>query len=221
MPRIRKLAGLSVLLLLAVISADASTLTGRVRIIGRKSGAAAVQIIVYAERLDGGSQVQPDEYRIVQRDKAFSPRVLAVPVGSTITFPNEDPISHNVFSLTRPPFDLGLYRAGAAKSRVFGRTGTFWIFCNIHPQMAAAVLVVRTSHIAEADAAGNFRLDLPGGRYLVTAWSERSRPFSAEITVGAASETIDLMLDETKYIDVPHKNKFGSDYPRAAYENKD
>ncbi len=217
----RKLAGSFVLVLLAVISADASTLTGRVRVAGRKAGAAAVRIIVYAERLGGGGQVQPDDFKIAQRDKTFSPRVLAIPVGSTIHFPNEDPISHNVFSLSRPPFDLGLYRAGESKSRVFGRPGTFWIFCNIHPQMAAAVLVVPTSYIAEADAAGDFRLELPAGRYTVTAWSERSRISSGEITVGATSETVDLTLDESRHVDIPHKNKYGNDYPKAAYENKD
>ena len=89
-------------------------LTGRVRANGR-AGDAKISTIVYAEAIDGKTTAQPGQFSIAQKNKAFLPHVLAVPVGSTVSFPNEDLIFHNVFTLSRPnPFDLGLYRSGAA-----------------------------------------------------------------------------------------------------------
>jgi len=207
----RKVAGLILMSLVLTLPVPAAPVTGRVQIKGR-SARSSVTTIVYAESLDGG-RVQPGQFDLVQRDKAFLPRVLAVPVGSTVNFPNEDLIFHNVFSLSRPaPFDLGLYRAGTSKSRIFSAPATYRVFCNIHPQMAATIVVAPTSYITETDANGNYRLDLPPGRYRITAWSERSEPASVEITVG--STIPDAVLDESRFIEIHHKNKFGLDYPK-------
>ncbi len=193
-------------------AAGAATLTGHVRFVGRPAGAAATTI-VYAESLDGG-RVQPGKFMLTQKSKSFVPHVLAVPVGSTVSFPNQDAILHNVFSLSRPnPFDLGLYRDGASKDRVFTTPAIYSVFCNIHPQMSATILVVPTSHIAEADAMGNYRLDLPTGRYRITAWSERAQPATIEVVVGAGSQTApEVMLDESHFVESTHKNKYGQDY---------
>jgi plastocyanin len=194
------------------LSSEAATLTGRVQFIGRAPGV-TVSTIVYAEALDG-SHAQPGKFKMEQKNKAFVPHVLAVPVGSTVTFPNEDLIFHNAFSLSRPgPFDFGLYRDGESRSRTFTAPATYRIYCNIHPQMSAILLVLPTSHITEADATGNYRLDLPPGRYRLTAWSERADPASVEVTVSSGSQT-DLMLDESRFIESQHKNKFGQDYPK-------
>ena len=190
--------------------------TGRVRVVGRPASV-AVQTIVYAESLDGKTPVQPGHFALTQKNKAFVPHVLAVPAGSTVSFPNDDLIFHNVFSLSRPaPFDLGLYRNGEAKTRTFTAAATYRVFCNIHPQMAAVILVLPTSHIIEADAGGSYRLDLSPGKYRITAWSERGEtPASAEFTVGVGLSTVpDLQLDESKFVDAGHKNKFGQDYPK-------
>src|SRR5262245_27388357 len=164
--------------------ADAGSVTGHIRFAGRKPGV-HVPVVVFAEPLDG-RRAQPGRFKMTQKDKTFLPRVLAVPVGSTVSFPNNDSIFHNVFSLSRPnPFDLGLYRDGESKERTFTTAATYRVFCNIHPQMSATILVVPTSYIAEADINGNYRLDLPAGRYRITIWSERSsKPVTAEVTVG-------------------------------------
>ena len=148
------------------------------------------------------------------------PRLLAVPVGSTVEFPNEDTLFHNLFSLSRPsPFDLGLYRAGASKSRVFAEPATYRVFCNIHPQMTAVILVLPTSFIAEVDASGAYRLDLPAGRYRVTAWSERAQPATVEIAASSSAVAVpDLALDESQFVELPHKNKFGQDYSKGGYD---
>jgi hypothetical protein len=147
--------------------------------------------------------------------------VLAIPVGSTVEFPNQDPIFHNVFSLSPPaPFDLGLYRAGASQKRVFARAGTYRVFCNIHPQMTASIFVVPTPYVTTAGADGRYTLDLPPGRYRITAHSDRSTPVAIEITVAAgASVAPGLVLDESRYVALPHKNKFGRDYAASAYED--
>lgn len=199
---------------------EAASITGHIRFIGRPPGVAA-STIVYAEALDG-SHIQPGQFKIEQKNKTFVPHVLAVPAGSTIAFPNDDLIFHNVFSLSRPnPFDLGLYRSGTSQNRTFPTPAVYHVFCNIHPQMSAVIVVVPTSHITEADNDGNYHLDLPPGRYRVTAWSERAESSSVEIVAGnSPASAPDLSLDESKFVETSHKNKFGQDYPKSAYDPK-
>src|SRR5262245_54881812 len=202
---------------------EASSVSGRIQA-ARRVGGTTGQIIVYAEPLDG-RRVQPGRFKITQKNKTFAPRVLAVPIGSTVSFPNDDLIFHNVFSLSRPnPFDLGLYRDGESKDRTFTTAAVYRVFCNIHPQMSATILVVPTSYITATDLTGNYRLDIPAGRYRITAWGERSnQPSSMEVTIGADAQSlsdIDISLDESQSADAAHKNKFGQDYPKSAYDPK-
>jgi plastocyanin len=215
-------------LLLGAVPLLAIPVTGRIRVTGR-TATATVTTIVYAEPLDGNvgnvgnvgsARPQPATFTLLQSKKSFQPRVLAIPTGSTVRFPNQDSVFHNVFSLNKPePFDLGLYRAGASKSQTFTAPGVYRVFCDIHPQMAAVILVA--SYIAEVDASGAYRLDLPAGRYRITAWSERSEPASAEVTVSAGSTSLpDLTLDESKATTSAHAGKFGQAYPKAAYDGK-
>ncbi len=207
-------------LVMAALPAGAHEVTGKVRVAGRADN--SVKTIVYAEALGGQAAAKATRVRLAQKDKSFTPRVVAAPAGSTVDFPNEDPIFHNVFSLSQPaPFDLGLYRAGASKSRAFPQPAVYRVFCNIHPEMTAVLLVVPTDHITEAAADGSFKLDLPAGRWRITAWSERGQPASAEVTVGTGpGAALELALDETKFVELPHKNKFGQDYSKAAYSPK-
>lgn len=202
--------------LLVARSMFAAPLTGHVRVTGRPQGT-NVTTVVYAESLDERTHIQPGEFVMSQKNKTFVPHVLAVPAGSTVRFPNQDLIFHNVFTLSRPnPFDLGLYRNGDSKDRTFSTPALYRVFCNIHPQMAAVILVLPTSHIAEADASGNYRLDLPPGRYRISGWSERAQETAnIEVTVGSTTVVAsDLVLDESKFVDAGHKNKFGQDYPK-------
>ena len=215
-----KIAGILLTIIFCCLRAEAASIAGRVRFVGRPPGVAA-QTIIYAEPLEGG-HVQPGQFKMMQKNKMFVPHVLAVPAGSTIAFPNEDLIFHNVFSQSRPnPFDLGLYRAGSSQDRTFKTPAVYRVFCNIHPQMSAIILVVAASHITEADSAGNYHLDLPAGRYRVTAWSEHAEAVSMELTVGSSTASIpDLTLNESNVVETPHKNKFGQDYPKSAYDPK-
>jgi len=216
---VRQAIGLIAAIGLMPSLATAGPVSGIVRTVSR-GGVAPATAIVYAEPLDSAAPRTATRVTLVQKNKAFQPHILAVPVHSTVSFPNDDDIFHNVFSLSAPqPFDLGLYRSGDTRTRTFTRPGTYRIFCNIHPEMTALVIVVPTPHITTVGADGRFAFDLPPGRYRLTALSERAGPVSVEVTsaVGAASAP-ELTLDESAWTAVQHKNKFGQDYPAAAYK---
>jgi plastocyanin len=193
-------------------------LTGRV-VIRATPGAAPAQAVVYAEPLDGTAPIRRASVSIAQKNKTFVPRVLGVPMNSTVAFPNADQIFHNVFSLSAPePFDLGLYRAGSSKSRTFSRPAVYHVFCNIHPQMAAFIVVAPSPWVTTAGSDGAWRLDVPPGRYRVTALSERSQPVSIEVRVAAGAPDAVLTLDESLFAPTQHLNKFGQPYPKEAYK---
>jgi plastocyanin len=125
---------------------------------------------------------QPDTRRVVldQRNLSFSPRVLAIRVGTTVDFPNNDRVFHNVFSFRDGKrFDLGLYPVGALRRVLFDQPGLSRIFCNIHPNMAAYVMTVNSPYFARADESGTFTIAaVPAGTYTYHAW----RPGAAELT---------------------------------------
>jgi plastocyanin len=204
---------------LSPAGAAGGPVTGNIKTLTRP-GTSSAPVVVYAEPLDSAPSRRPANVALTQKDKTFRPRVLAVPIGSTVEFPNQDTVFHNVFSLSGPqPFDLGLYRAGASRSRMFAQPGEYRVFCNIHPQMTALILVVATPYVAHAGPDGRFVVDLPPGRYKLTAMSERASPVSVEIVAAAGATTApDLTLDESAWIDAKHKNKFGQEYPAAAYK---
>lgn len=214
----RTIQALMILTLAAGWPAHAAEVSGRIVVKGRPRSA-QVTTVVYLELLDGRTPVHPGRYTLMQKDKSFVPGVLAVPAGSTVDFPNEDPIFHNVFSLSPPlPFDLGLYRSGASKSRVFPQPATYRVFCNIHSQMTAVILVLPTSYITQANSAGGYKIQVPPGKYRLTVWSARSQPASADVTVGAGGLSApDITLDESHYVAEPHLNKYGKPYSTETY----
>jgi plastocyanin len=202
-----------------VVPLHAGAVSGVVRAVTKAGGAGALAV-VYAEPLDSAAPRAPRRVTLTQKNKTFQPRVLAVPIGSTVDFPNNDGLYHNVFSLSAPqPFDLGLYRAGESRSRTFTAPGVYRVFCNIHPQMSAVVVVAPTAYATVAATDGSYMLDLPPGRYRVTAMSERAAPVTVEVTSTlGASNAPELTLDESQWAATQHKNKFGKDYPAAAYK---
>jgi plastocyanin len=205
--------------LTAASAAFAEQLSGRVEWKTRGTAKPA-QAVVYAEPLDRAAAPAPGKAAIQHKNKTFLPHVIAVPAGSTITFPNDDPIFHNAFSLSPPqPFDMGLYRTGASKQQVFGKPGVYHVFCNIHPQMAAFLVVAPTPYVTVAGQDGAWRLDVPAGKYRVTALSERAAPVTVEVSVaGTAATTSGLVLDESAFVSTEHVNKFGKPYPKDAYK---
>jgi plastocyanin len=200
--------------------AGRADLTGTVRLSlpgGATSPAAdAVVWVPGALRPAARSSAQPPA--VASRGKRFDPHVLVITRGSTVSFPNVDPIFHNAFSRTPgSEFDLGLYRRGAARAFTFRSAGLVHVYCNIHAEMAAYVLVLDPEDaFAVADAAGAFRLpDLPAGRQVVRLWSEKGGEKELTVDLGAGAAPLDVVLDASSYRPMPHKNKFGRDYPPA------
>jgi plastocyanin len=150
-------------------------------------------------------------------EKQFSPHVLVVPLGSTVTFPNHDPFNHNVFSLSEEnPFDLGMYGRGETRSVTFDRAGVVRIYCNVHPQMSALVVVRDNPYYSQPSSDGSFTItDVPAGKYVLHAWHERSPETRREIVVPAGGiGSLELELDARGYKFKPHLNKFGRPYPQ-------
>jgi plastocyanin len=154
--------------------------------------------------------------RIASRKKRFDPRVTVVPVGTRVEFPNQDKIHHNVFSLSDSArFDLGLYKNGASKPWTFESFGLVRVYCNIHPQMAAYVMVVDGEVYGLSGADGSVTLrGLPPGKYVVRVWDEKGGEFNAPSEVSPGRVTsLSVALSDSGYQDAGHLNKYGKEYP--------
>ena len=122
-----------------------------------------------------------------QRNQRFEPQLLVVPVGSTVSFPNTDPIFHNVFSLSgAKKFDLGYYPAGQTRLVTFNESGVVQVYCHLHPNMYAAIVVVPNQWYARPAEDGTFSLgDIPPGKYDVVAWHMTAGLFRTSVSVAA------------------------------------
>jgi plastocyanin len=146
--------------------------------------------------LDGPATPAPESPRatMAQRDERFLPHVLPVVQGTIVDFPNEDDVYHNVFSLSsaagKGGFDLGRYPKGASKSWTFDRAGTVQVFCHIHSDMTAVVLVLGNPFFASPDESRHYSIDgVPEGDYTVVGWHERIKPVTRKVHVTAGQTT--------------------------------
>ncbi|MEJ7602694.1 MAG: hypothetical protein WKG01_32695 [Kofleriaceae bacterium] len=186
----------------------AGSLEGKLLAGGKPLGGFGV-VMLTPER--GGKKRVAKQRVIEQRDKVFAPRLMAVPVGSTIAFPNFDRVYHNVFSLSKSrAFDLGLYKDREQREVTFDKPGIVRLGCNIHANMSAYVVVVDAPHYVVVDADGTFAFkSLAPGRYTVRAWSERSGdPAVSKLVIkkGSNRAAIDLRAAGTAG---PSPDKFG------------
>jgi plastocyanin len=131
---------------------------------------------------------------MAQHDERFVPHVLPVVQGATVDFPNEDDVYHNVFSLSAAAgpkgFDLGRYPKGTSRSFTFARAGTVQVFCHIHSDMSAVVLVLANPFFASPDDDHHFAIDdVPEGDYTIVGWHDRIKPIPHRIHVVAGQTT--------------------------------
>jgi hypothetical protein len=190
-----------------------------------KDKPSAANVVVWLSPLKPGTVLpavparQP-LYRLVQKDKMFTPHLLVVPTGSQVEFPNQDPFFHNVFSLFNGKrFDLGLYESGTSRSVRFDREGVSYIFCNIHPEMGAIVLALNTPYYGISSENGVVILpNVPAGTYRLNMWSENGQlanpgESSRIVQVSAVAVHLgDIVMQATTDALANHKNKFGEDY---------
>jgi plastocyanin len=220
------LAFLCALALSSPLLAQQITVTGKLELF--REGSAAAQDsstgVVWLARVGNSAEQQnasaASRQQLVQKNKSFIPHLLVVQVGSPVAFPNKDPFFHNVFSLfDGKRFDLGLYEAGTSRSAIFDREGISYIFCNIHPEMSAVVVALKTPYYGIADSRGLITIpDVPPGRYELHVWHERAIPESLDsqvrtILVSEAAHSFGVLrVAEQPNVLQPHKNKYGQDY---------
>lgn len=164
-----------------------------------------------------GFREKPDPARttaLVQRNKSFSQRVLPIVMGEEVSFPNEDRIHHNVWSNSKARrFDLGLYKYPETRAVEFPNPGLVTVFCNIHPQMIATVLVLPNNRFDVTGEDGRYRIEgIPDGEWPVYAWVEGAQPQKRMVTF-REGETTRLDFELTlRRIPVRHLNKEGKPY---------
>jgi plastocyanin len=203
------------------LSAQDALVRGTVNVMHRAASAAGnSDVIVWLTPRQSHGAVAPGPVvRLVQKNKRFTPHVIAVTAGTQIEFPNQDPFFHDVFSIYHgKPFDLGLYESGSARKIRFSQPGVSYIFCSIHPQMNAAVVVLRTPYFAVTGSDGEFRIDqLPPGPYKLEVWYE----FASESELAGLARDLEITPGESALgaitihsSDSPkeHLNKYGETY---------
>jgi hypothetical protein len=144
-------------------------------------------VVLYVQNAPVTSDIVPIRGSMAQRDEQFAPHVLPVFRGATVDFPNDDDVFHNVFSLSSAKtFDLGRFPKGSSKSEVFDKSGTVQVFCHIHSDMSAVVLVLDNPYFAMPSEAGKYVIEgVPPGDYLMVGWHERIKPVMRSVHVTA------------------------------------
>jgi plastocyanin len=229
--RIRR--GWTLGLLLFALPLAAATVTGKVEL--RDSQDPSVRkkldysgVVIWLEPIGAKPALPAQEHaRMIQKNKTFTPHILAIPMGTTVDFPNFDPIFHNAFSnYDGKPFDLALYPPGTSRSVSFTRPGIVRVFCNIHAQMSAVIAVLDTPYFTVTKRDGSFEIaSVPAGEYRLHVFHERA----TQATLDAAARRVTVSgqgdvpvavipISESGYIAIPHMNKFGRDYPPAPDE---
>jgi len=198
---------------IAVAAQTGVEVAGNVAIL-EKGGKRARDVSDAVVWLEGAGTSKPGRAEIGTEKKQFLPRVVVVGAGSTVAFPNHDPFDHNVFSLSgEGPFDLGLYGRGETRTAQFAKPGVIRVYCNVHAQMSAFVVVRNTPFYTQPATDGSFRLTgVPPGSYLLKAWHERGGETEVKVTVAAGLPAVAIALDASGFKFKPHLNKFGKPY---------
>lgn len=191
----------------------AGRVTGRVNVTeadGKPTvGAEVIVYVVGFTEPPGNEQVS-----VKQKGRKFTPELVAVTLGGKVSFPNEDAFLHNVFSQSSSrKFDLGSFKKGETKTKEFPSPGVVDVYCNIHPEMAATILVLPNQRHTRVAADGTFSIDgVPPGSWTVFAYTRRAtKPVSSKVTVTAGAETkIEIALQ--RGAEPEHLNKYGEKY---------
>ena len=186
-------------LAMAAPSSQAGTIRGQVHVQGLPSPAGVMVYLNKAPKATG--DFTKGHFVMDQKNLTFLPHVLVIPVGSTVSFPNNDKVKHNVFSLSRAKkFNLGTYGPGQSKSVTFDKPGIVELRCDIHAEMIAYIMVVKNPYVAVTGDDGRFQIpdpqwakasglpaipELPAGTYSVKIWHAKLRPVRKKVQVPA------------------------------------
>lgn len=165
------------------VAATAGNITGTVDG-GKKLKKAAA--VVYLADAQGEFRAPAQNPTMDQRNMTFIPHVLAIQMGTTVDFLNNDEVRHNVFSPDKEKYNLGTWPTGEIKPRTFSQKGVYTQLCNVHPEMEAFVVVLDTPYFATTDENGTFTIeDVPPGEYTVKAWHEKMRFAEQKVSIPA------------------------------------
>ncbi len=185
------------LLMLFASGAGAGTISGTVKVNGLRTPA---NVLVYLARAPAAAGDRSTvKFVMDQRNLEFIPHVLPVLVGTAVEFPNHDKVNHNVFSMSRTKkFNLGSYAPGQSKTVVFDKPGIVELRCDVHAEMAAYILVLKSPYFAVTDKQGRFEIpaaaylkqagitgvaDLVAGKYLLKTWHQKLKSRKKSIVV--------------------------------------
>jgi len=195
--------------------------SGMVSVTNADGKLAPSDAIVYVVGFNEPATADEVAATIAQKGRRFDPDLVAITVGQAVSFPNGDPFLHNVFSQSPARrFDLGSFKKGESKEKSFTSLGVVDVYCNIHPEMAATILVLPNTRHTHTDRDGRFVIDgVPPGRWTVFAYARRAtKPVSAPVTIVEGQEAkVDLSL--MRGAEPPHVNKYGEKYkpPTTSY----
>jgi plastocyanin len=148
-------------------------------------------VVLYLQNAPA-TDAAPEAHASMRQDaERFAPHVLPVLRGTTVDFPNADDVFHNVFSLSSArTFDLGRYPKGSAKAVTFEKSGVVQVFCHIHSDMSAVILVLDNPYFTVPSPAGRYAIEnVPPGEYTVIGWHERIKPVTRTVRVTAGETT--------------------------------
>jgi plastocyanin len=168
---------------------QAGTIEGRVR------GTNPANTVVWVDDIEGTFPVSQRLAVMEQKALRFVPHVLAVQAGTTVEFPNHDPLSHNVFSISEAKrFNLGLYANGIIRRLTFDKPGVVELLCNVHQEMSGYIVVVKNPFFASPDVNGAYRIsDVPAGRHRLRYWREDAGVGERSVDVPSTSSvTVDF-----------------------------
>lgn len=190
------------------LNAFAGKIKGRVNVKGLRTPADIVVYLTKAPATD--VDVSKAKFVMDQQNLAFIPHVLPIPVGSTVLFPNNDKVNHNVFSMSRTKeFNLGSYEPGKSQPVVFDKPGIVEVRCDVHAEMAAYILVMNNPYFGITDEKGNFEIpdagylqqvglagiaDLPPGEYSLKTRHEKLQTHKQSIVVPDTGDAV-VQLD--------------------------
>ena len=216
----------AICLSMMVCAGYAGEVTGTVKVTNRRGKPLKIskdQVIVFLEKegLQIPGKVVGADYIMSTSDKQFSPRVMAVPTGATVRFPNNDPILHNAFSVSKPnKFDVGQYGEGEGATHTFEHPGLVRVYCNVHHSMNAVIYVCDTPYFTYAADDGTYRFtDVPPGEYTLAAFHRIGGLKKVSVTVTKSGiVTTDLEIASKRKKLKPHRNKHGKPYKRRKSE---
>ncbi len=215
----RKFLVLATLLVFSALSVHAADVAGSVAFLTKRGQKPRIDdSVIWLDpvKASGVPKIVPGAYTVASRSKALLPHIVVVPLGSTVAFPNEDTITHNLFSVSKPnDFDLGFYKRGTTMTKKFDYAGIVNVYCNVHPDMSAVVHVVTTPYFTKADGQGAWKIaGVVPGTYRLNAWNEIGGSVIADIEVSQSGVVgqLNLTIDTRKHKRTQHLNKEGKPY---------